>query len=462
MRTVVRTFQTSLRALRRNIMRSALTCIGIVIGISAVIAMMEIGNGVSTLNQRAIASLGANNLLVMPGQAASGGVSWGAGSVMTLTPQDCEAILKECPAIRAAAPEVRSSGQLVYGNRNWVPMQITGTTADYLEVRQWPVEDGAAFSDQDVRNGSKVCMIGQTIKAQLFGDEDPLGKDVRLKNVALRVVGVLSRKGANMFGGDQDDVVIAPWTTIKYRISGQNQASSSAGGSGSGGSSGGVNTAVNSLSNLYPSGQTALYPAQSETQAADTPLSVRFTNINSIQCAAASAPEIPVAMKQITALLRERHHLRDSAADDFQIRDMTELMNTLKSTTDLIATLLLIVAGISLAVGGVGIMNIMLVSVTERTREIGLRMAVGARSMHILSQFLIEAVLLCLAGGLIGIALGRGASLAVRATLHWPTAVSVMAIIGSVIVSASVGIVFGFYPAWKASRLDPIEALRYE
>jgi ABC-type antimicrobial peptide transport system permease subunit len=343
-------------------------------------------------------------------------------------------------------------------------MQITGTTADYLEVRQWPVEDGAAFTDQDVRNGSKVCIVGQTIKNQLFGDEDPVGKDVRLKNVALRVVGVLSRKGANMFGGDQDDVVIAPWTTIKYRISGQNQASSSAGTSGSGGSSGGggVNTAVNSLSNLYPSGQAALYPAQSEIQAADTPLSVRFTNINSIQCAAASAAEIPVAMKQITALLRERHHLRDAAADDFQIRDMTELMNTLKSTTDLIATLLLIVAGISLAVGGVGIMNIMLVSVTERTREIGLRMAVGARSMHILSQFLIEAVLLCLAGGLIGIALGRGASLAVRATLHWPTAVSVMAIIGSVIVSATVGIVFGFYPAWKASRLDPIEALRYE
>jgi ABC-type antimicrobial peptide transport system permease subunit len=462
MRTTIRTVQTAVRALRRNVMRSALTCTGIVIGIAAVIAMMEIGNGITTLNQQAIASLGANTLMIQPGNAASGGLSFGAGSAMTLTPQDCDAINRECEALRGAAPTVGTNAQLVYGNRNWVPMQITGTTADYLEVRQWPVEDGAAFSDQDVRNGSKVCIIGQTIKAQLFGDEDPLGKDVRLKNVALRVVGVLSRKGANMFGGDQDDVVIAPWTTIKYRISGQNQASSSAGSSGSGGSSGGVNTAVNSLSNLYPSGQTALYPAQSETQAADTPLSVRFTNINSIQCAAASAPEIPVAMKQITALLRERHHLRDSAADDFQIRDMTELMNTLKSTTDLIATLLLIVAGISLAVGGVGIMNIMLVSVTERTREIGLRMAVGARSMHILSQFLIEAVLLCLAGGLIGIALGRGASLAVRATLHWPTAVSVMAIIGSVIVSASVGIVFGFYPAWKASRLDPIEALRYE
>jgi ABC-type antimicrobial peptide transport system permease subunit len=261
-----------------------------------------------------------------------------------------------------------------------------------------------------------------------------------------------------MFGGDQDDVIIAPWTTIKYRISGK---SSSSGGSSSGGSSAG-NPGVNSLNNLYPNSNQTLYPVPSEIQAADTPQPVKFTNINSIQTAAASNAEVQLAIKQMTAVLRERHHLRPEEADDFQIRDMTELMNTFASTTQLIGTLLLIVAGISLVVGGVGIMNIMLVSVTERTREIGLRMAVGARSMHILWQFLVEAIVLCLAGGLIGISLGRGTSLLVRAILHWPTAISVPAIVASVIVSAGVGIVFGFYPAWKASRLDPIEALRYE
>jgi ABC-type antimicrobial peptide transport system permease subunit len=461
MRAAVKTFQTALRALRRNVMRSLLTCIGIVIGIAAVIAMMEIGNGVSTLNARAIASLGANNLLVLPGQAASGGVSWGQGSVMSLTPQDVEAVLRESPAVRAAAPEVRGSGQLIYQNRNWIPMQITGTTPSWLDVRQWPVDEGAAFTEQDVRNSGKVCLIGQTIARELFGNEDPVGKDLRVANVNLKVVGVLARKGANMFGGVQDDLVIAPWTTIKYRISGKNQGGAGAQAQASA-SSGGVNTSVNSLSNLYPNNSVSLYPAQSPTQAADTPQPIRFTNINSIQTAARSADEVQLAIKQITAVLRERHHLRDGEPDDFQIRDMTELMKTMASTTELIGKLLLIVAAISLVVGGVGIMNIMLVSVTERTREIGLRMAVGARSRHILWQFLTEAIVLCLSGGLIGIALGRGASLTVRATLHWPTALSVPAVVVSVLVSAFVGIVFGFYPAWKASRLDPIEALRYE
>jgi ABC-type antimicrobial peptide transport system permease subunit len=450
MRAAVRTVQVSLRALRRNVMRSLLTCVGIVIGIAAVIAMMEIGNGVSTLNQRAIASLGANNLLVMPGQAASGGVSWGSGSVMTLTPQDCEAIERDATTIRAAAPEVRASGQLVYGNKNWIPMQVTGTTPAWFDVRQWPIGEGALFTDQDVRNSGKVCVIGQTIQRQLFENEDPIGKDIRLANVTLRVVGVLSRKGASMFGSDQDDLVVAPWTTIKYRISGKNQ---SAGASQSGGSSSKTNPGVNTLNNLYPNmSAIPLYPELSETQAADTPMAVKFTNINSIQVGVNTAQEIPLAMKQITDILRERHHLREGEPDDFQIRDMTELMNTL----------LLIVAMISLVVGGVGIMNIMLVSVTERTREIGLRMAVGARGAHILWQFLVEAIVLCLSGGVIGIAIGRGVSLLVRTIARWPTAISVPAIVASVIVAATVGIVFGFYPAWKASRLDPIEALRYE
>src|SRR2546423_156557 len=264
MRTVIRTVQTALRALRRNIMRSALTCVGIVIGIAAVIAMMEIGNGVSTLNQRAIASLGANNLAIYPGQAASGGVSWGAGSVMTLTPQDCEAIIREIPTVRAAAPEVRTGGQVIYGNKNWVPMTISGTTPDYLSVREWPMEKGACFTDQDVRNTGKVCVIGQTIERELFGGEDPIGKDLRLANVSLKVVGVLTRKGASMFGSDQDDVIIAPWTTIKFRISGKYQSPS--GGAAAAGAS---SNAINSLSNLYPNSQVQLYPAPSAIQAAD-------------------------------------------------------------------------------------------------------------------------------------------------------------------------------------------------
>jgi ABC-type antimicrobial peptide transport system permease subunit len=462
MRTAVRTLKTSLRALRRNVMRSALTCIGIVIGIAAVIAMMEIGNGVSTLTQRTIASLGANNLLILPGQAASGGVSFGAGSKLTLTPEDCDAVIRECSAVRAAAPMVRAHGQAIYGNQNWVPMQVEGTTPAYLQVRQWPMDEGDCFTDQDVRNSSKVCVIGQTIKTQLFGSEDPIGKDIRLSNVSLKVVGVLTKKGANMFGGDQDDIIIAPWTTIKYRISGNNDATSSAQGTASSSASGGVDTSVNSLSNLYPSDSLELYPQQSTIQAADTPQPIRFTNINSIQLAATSADEIPLAIKQVTGVLRERHHLVPSDPDDFQVRNITEFLNALASTTDLIGKLLLIVATISLVVGGVGIMNIMLVSVTERTREIGLRMAVGARARHILWQFLVEAIVLCLAGGILGIAIGRGCSLLVRGLLHWPTAISIPAIVASVVVAAGVGIVFGYYPAWKASRLDPIEALRYE
>ena len=457
MRAVIRTFSTALRALRRNVMRSALTCIGIIIGVAAVIAITEIGNGISKLNAQKIASLGANNLMIQPGQAASGGVSFGAGSVLSLTPQDCEAILRDCPAVRSAAPTVRSNAQVVYGNRNWVPQTITGTTPEYLDVREWPVVEGGMFSDQDVRNSAKVCIIGQTLRRELFAGESPIGKEIRLQSVAMRVVGVLERKGASMFGQDQDDIVMAPWTTIKYRLSGKTESASSAQAQASAAS-----TAVNSLSNLYPNTQTQLYPAQSQTQAADTPQPIRFTNINTIMAAAVSTVDIPVAMKQITELLRERHHLRPGVEDDFQIRDMTELSNTLTATQELIGTLLIVVAFISLIVGGVGIMNIMLVSVTERTREIGLRMAVGARATDILWQFLVEAIMLCLLGGAIGILIGRGASFMVRWLLKWPTALSLPAIISSVVVSATVGVVFGFYPAWKASRLDPIDALRYE
>jgi ABC-type antimicrobial peptide transport system permease subunit len=455
---VYRTIRTALRALRRNPMRAALTTLGIIIGVAAVIAMMEIGEGSSKAIQRTITSMGANNLLIMPGTAASGGVSFGAGSVMTLTPQDCDAILSECPAVRAAAPMVRARTQVIYGNHNWVPMYIYGTTPAYLAVRDWTtMAEGEMFTDRDIRNGSKVCVLGQTLVRELFGGESPVGKEVRIQNVSFRVVGVLSSKGANMMGMDQDDIVLAPWTTIKYRVVGSsvsnvNQSNASSG----------TGSSVNSLNQLYPNTQLNLYPVQSATQAADTPLPVRFTNVDVIMAASEASDETPLAIRQITALLRERHRLRPGEPDDFNIRDMTEMMKTLATTATLMKNLLLSVALISLIVGGVGIMNIMLVSVTERTREIGLRMSVGARARDILRQFLVEAVTLCLVGGAMGILLGGGGSYLVTRLLHWPTETSITAIMMSVIVSASVGIIFGFYPAWKASRLDPIEALRYE
>ncbi len=455
MRAVYRTLLTAVRALRRNVMRSALTCVGIVIGIAAVIAMTEIGNGISTLNAKKIASLGANNLMIQPGSAGGSGFSFGSGSSLTLTAQDCDAMLRECTAIRAAAPTVGTNAQVAYGNKNDPTIRITGTTPAYLDVREWPLDEGDCFTDQDVRNTSKVCVIGQTLKTNLFGDEEPVGKELRVGPVSMRVVGVLTRKGASMFGSDQDNVLIAPWTTIKHRVS--NKVDSSAVAQASGASS-----AVNSLSNPYPNTSLQLYPAISQIQAADTPQPIRFANISYIMAAATAPEEIPVAIKQVTELLRDRHRTREGQVEDFQIRDMTEASDALSESTALIGKLLLIVAMISLVVGGVGIMNIMLVSVTERTREIGLRMAVGARARDILWQFLIEAVVLCLLGGIFGIGLGRGASMLVRQFAHWPTAVSLPALIISVIVSAAVGILFGFYPAWKASRLDPIEALRYE
>jgi ABC-type antimicrobial peptide transport system permease subunit len=452
----LRTLRLAMRALRRNIMRAALTTLGIVIGVAAVIAMMEIGNGSSAAIQRSIASMGANNLLIRPGTAASGGISFGAGSVMTLTPEDAAAIEKESPAVESVAPIERVRTQVVYGNRNWVPYFIYGTTPEYLRVRDWTdLAEGENFTDRDVRNSSKVCLVGQTIVRELFGGQSPIGQELRIQNVAFKVIGVLRLKGANMMGMDQDDVVLAPWTTIKYRVAGSSvtNVNQSAAETGS--------TAVNTLSQLYP-GRESLYPAPSATQQADTPLPVRFTSVDQIIAAARSASQTPLAIQQITTLLRERHRIRPGEPDDFTIRDMTEMTKALSSTTELMTRLLLAVAMISLLVGGVGIMNIMLVSVTERTREIGLRMAVGAEPGDILRQFLAEAVVLCLIGGAMGILIGRGSSLLVRLVLHWPTAISIGAIVAAVLVSATVGIVFGYYPAWKASRLDPIEALRYE
>ncbi len=451
-----RTIRTALRALRRNPMRAVLTTLGIVIGVGAVIAMMEIGAGSSQAIRRGISSMGANVLLIHPGTASTGGVTFGTGSVTTLTPQDCEAILTCCPAVRNAAPVVRARTQVVYGNRNWVPNSMSGTTREFLEIRQWTrLAEGRIFTERDILNANRVCLLGQTVARQLFQGRSAVGKEIRVKNVTFRVIGVLSAKGANMVGMDQDDVLLAPWSTIKYRVTGSMLETSNQSAIAS-------SSSVNTLSNLYPSDQPSLYPERSAVQAANNPMPVRFANIDQILATARSSDMIPAAIKQITDVLRQRHHLGPGEDNDFDVRDMTEMTKTLSATTTLMTNLLLAVATISLIVGGVGIMNIMLVSVTERTREIGLRMAVGARPQDILRQFLVEAVVLCLLGGAIGILLGRGSSMLVRLLLRWPIELSVEAITAAVVVSAGVGIVFGYYPAWKASRLDPIEALRYE
>ena len=456
--------RTALHGLSRNVMRAALTTLGIVIGVAAVIAMMEIGAGSSNAIQATIASMGANNLMILPGAASSGGVSFGGGSSMTLTPQDAEAIQSESPAVKGSVPVVRARTQVIYGNRNWVPSFIYGTTPAWLDVREWDLAEGDMFTDRDVRNASKVCVLGQRLVRELFQGENPIGKEIRVQNVSFRVVGVLTSKGANMMGMDQDDLLLAPWTTIKFRVTGASAttANQSAGSGSSSTSTSSTSTTVNSLNQIYPNAQNQLYPIPSSTQAADTPQPVRFINVDQILTAGRSTEEIPAAIKQITEILRERHRLGPGEPDDFNIRDMTEMTKALSSTSDMMTKLLLTVALISLLVGGVGIMNIMLVSVTERTREIGLRMAVGAWARDILEQFLAESVILCFCGGVAGIIFGRGISLLVRAFLHWPTEISLGAIVAAFAVSVTVGIVFGFYPAWKASRLDPIIALRYE
>jgi ABC-type antimicrobial peptide transport system permease subunit len=451
----LRVLSIAVRALRRNVLRAALTTLGIVIGVAAVIAMMEIGSGSTLAMQRTIATMGALNLLVFPGNIFASGVSFGNGSRMTLSPSDAEAVLRECPSVAAVAPVVRVRTQLIYGNRNWVPNSMCGTTPAFMEVRDWTeMAEGETFTDRDVRNCSKVCLVGQTIVRELFAGESPIGKELRMQNVGFKVIGVLRAKGANMMGQDQDDIVIAPWTTIKFRVTGSSAAVAN---------QSVVTVATTVLpSQVYPSTSLSLYSTPSASQALDTPAPVRFANIDQIIVAARDTKHIAEASDEITSLLRERHHLHNDAPDDFTIRDLTEVMKTMSSTTALMTNLLLIVALISLIVGGVGIMNIMLVSVTERTREIGLRMAVGARGSDILRQFLTEAVVLCILGGIFGIVLGRATSWLVRVLKHWPTATSLGAIVAAVVVSATVGIVFGFYPAWKASRLDPIEALRYE
>ncbi len=350
-RLVPRTMGTALHAIERNAFRSGLTTLGIVIGIAAVIAMMEIGQGSAAMIKQTMASMGANMLTIFPGIASSGGVSFGSGSTVTLTPDDATAIQKECPAVSGVAPLVRARTQVVYGNKNYVPMNIYGTTPQYLEIRDWTqMAQGAAFQDTDVRDGSAVCLLGQTIVDNLFPDESPIGKDVRMQNVAFRVVGVLERKGSNMLGMDQDDIVLAPWTTIKYRVSGSslaqtNQASSSAASSSDPSQQAANNaTTVNSLNKLFPSGGSSLYPGASTTEAADTPQPVRFVNVDQIIVQADTTEDIPLAIDQVTELLHERHHIGDGDNDDFNVRDNTEATNNMAKQSTVMSILLMIVA----------------------------------------------------------------------------------------------------------------------
>lgn len=438
-------------------MRSMLTTLGIIIGITAVIAIMEIGNGASKTLGKSIESMGSNLIMIMPGAAAASGIVMGAGTSMTLTPEDVTAIATECPSVASVAPIVQARFQAVYGAKNWVPGNLFGTTPEYLSIRDWTnMDEGESFTDQDVRNANKVCIVGKTIIKELFDDESPIGKTIRIQNVPLRIIGVLSRKGSNVMGMDQDDALLMPWTTMKYRLSGSpmgqvNQSVTPESANG-----------INSFGDAYPRAFVELYTTLTSTQIQNTPRPQRQATVDHIAASAISMDAIPQALKEIKQTLIRKHQIREGQAEDFNLKNITELTTMFGTTTTLMTNLLLAIALIALMVGGVGIMNIMLVSVTERTREIGLRMAVGAKGRDILSQFLVEAVLLCLFGAAVGIALGRGISILVAILAGWPIEASPQAIATAVGVSLLIGVGFGFYPAWRASKLDPIDALRYE
>lgn len=444
---------TALKALLRNPTRAMLTTLGIVIGIAAVITMMEIGTGSSNSIRESIEKMGANSVMIIPGADRRGGVSKGTGTQMSLTPEDCDAINRECPAVAMAVPVVNASGmQAIYGNTNYAPSRIQGSAPEFLQIRNWIIGEGRTFTQREVNNRARVCLVGSTIVRELFNGISPIDNEIRIANTTFKVIGVLQSKGANMMGMDEDDVILLPWTTARLRLTGLK----------TGTATDTTSTAATSPSALYPGEGVALYPAPVDTLEDDTLLIPKFIHIDQILLTAVAPDRVNEAVDSVTELLRERHRLKDNQENDFRVRNSAEFMKMLTGTSTIMTNLLLGVALISLIVGGVGIMNIMLVSVTERTREIGLRMAVGARSRDILQQFLAESMVLCLIGGILGILLGHGAALLVNIYLSWPVESSPAAVVAAVVVSAFVGIVFGFYPAWKASRLDPIEALRYE
>ena len=400
-------FKIALRALANNKLRAFLTMLGIIIGVASVITMIAIGQGSKKSIQTQISELGSNMIMIHPGGEMRGGVRRDASEMQTLKLENYETLRNECTYLSAISPNVSASGQLIHGSENY-PSSVNGASIDYLKIRQLTVEQGEMFTENDIRTSAKVCIIGKTIVDNLFPDgSDPVGQVIRFNQVPFRVVGVLKSKGYNSMGMDQDDIVIAPYTTVMKRL-----------------------LAVTYLQGIYAS---ALTEDMTE-----------------------------YATDEIGKILRREHKLRDTDEDDFTIRTQQELSQMLNTTTDLMTTLLACIAGISLIVGGIGIMNIMYVSVTERTREIGLRMSVGARGVDILSQFLIEAILISITGGLIGVIIGCGASWVVKFVAHWPVFIQPWSVLLSFAVCTITGIFFGWYPAQKAANLDPIEALRYE
>ena len=406
-------FKIALRAIAANKTRSFLTALGIIIGIASVITMLAIGQGTKRSIQSNISEMGSNMIMISPGADMRGGVRQDASSMETLKLADYEAIKEGCTYVKAVSPMVQSAGQFIYGNNN-TPSSVYGVNQDYLEIRQLTVSDGEMFTDADIKTSAKVCVLGQTVVDNLFGEGvDPIGKVIRFKSIPFRVVGVLKKKGYNSMGMDQDDLVLAPYTAVMKRI----------------------------LAQTYLSG---------------------------IQCSAITEGVTEKATEEISEILRRNHKLREATDDmpgdddDFNIRSQEELASMMNSTTNMLTILLGAVAGISLIVGGIGIMNIMYVSVTERTREIGLRMSVGARGIDILNQFLIEAILLSVTGGIIGVLLGVGLSYGINTLAKWPIYIQPWSIVMSFAVCTLTGVFFGWYPAKKAARLDPIEAIRYE
>ena len=396
----------ALRALANNKLRGFLTMLGIIIGVASVITMLAIGQGSKRSIQAQISEMGSNMIMIQPGADMRGGVRQDASAMETLKLQDYEDIVNETRYVSATSPSVNSSGQAIYGANN-APTTVYGISPDYMEIRRYEVEDGDMFSDQDVQTAAKVCVIGKTVVDNLFpGGENPVGKVIRFQKLPFRVVGVLKSKGYNSMGMDQDDLILAPYTTIQKKI-------------------------------------------------------LAITHLQGITCSALKE-EYTEAIDEISDILRRNHRLRETDDDDFTIRSMQELSTMLTSTTDIMTTLLAAVAGISLLVGGIGIMNIMYVSVTERTREIGLRMSIGAKGMDILAQFLIESILISVTGGLIGVLFGVGAALIVNVVAHFPIYIQPWSVLLSFVVCTVTGVFFGWYPAKKAAQLDPIEAIRYE
>lgn len=408
------TIRIALRALSRNKMRAGLTVLGVVIGIAAVTTMVSIGQSAGQLVKSQFEQLGTNVIVVFPGARRNEGVR--SGTVVTLTAKDSDAIGKECSSVLAASPLVGFAGQVIHGNSNFSPREMFGVGADYPLVRNWPLRLGGFFTEREITSAAKVCVIGQTLVAKLFQTANPIGQTIRIRNIPFKVVGVLARKGANMVGDDQDDIILMPYTTVRKRLVGS-----------------------------------------------------EFDSVNVILVSARSVTGARDAQAEITQLLAERHHILPTEPLDFTVQDTAEIASILGTITGTLTMMLAAIAAISLLVGGVGIMNIMLVSVTERTREIGIRMAVGARSNDILRQFLIEAVILSCFGGVIGFALGVGASTGMTMLINslttgtkWPIVISIPAGIVAFLFAAAVGVFFGYYPARRASQLDPIDALRYE